>query len=303
MVANQFAFRHSSRNRPLKLSGLTRVVSGLYGHHQTSVVSERVIVSTNLIDGSAAVQKISKQDLAVETLSRLAHLVSVSERGSRLPTERELCEMLGVGRSTLREAIRSLEFIGAIQVRQGSGTFVTEAAESRVEKLIAIGLVVDRSTVADVVEFRRMLEVQAVRLAAERYLPEDREALEEITSRFAASLDRPAEASRHDLEFHVLLAKASHNSVLSQFANGIRPLLEIWITHAVNRPDVTQAVRTEHEEILRAVLDRDPDTAAARMFIHQSNAAGRLYAVLGRDHSTGSYLSALMSDSQGPART
>ena len=235
-------------------------------------------------------------------MSRLAHLVGTSESGSRLPAERELCEMLGVGRSTLREAVRSLAFIGAIHVRQGSGTFVTGAGEGGVEKLIAIGLVLERCTVPDIVEFRRTLEVQAARLAAERHQAPDREALGRAVTGFSASLECPAQAAQHDLEFHVLLAKASHNGVLTHFANGIRPLLEIWITNAVNRSDVTRAVCAEHEEILRAVYDRDPDRAAARMFIHQTNAAERLHAVLGRDHSTGSYLSALMSKPRRQAR-
>lgn len=244
---------------------------------------------------STAIEKIARPDLTLETLSRLAHLVGISEPGSRLPSERELCEMLGVGRSTLREAIQSLAFIGAVQVRQGSGTFVTGEGESGVEKFIAIGLVLERSTVADIVEFRRMLEVQAARLAAERHHAADREALDRAMAGFAASLDCPAQASQHDLEFHVLLANASHNRVIGHFVNGIRPLLEIWITNAVNRREITQAVCAEHQEILRAVYDRDPEQAAARMFIHQSNAAERLYSVLGRDHSAGSYLSALMS--------
>ncbi|MBI1897103.1 MAG: FadR family transcriptional regulator [Acidobacteria bacterium] len=188
-----------------------------------------------------AIQKIARPDLTLETMTRLAQLVAGSEPGAKLPTERELCEMLGVGRSTLREAIGALAFVGAIQVRQGSGTFVNAVGEGGVERLISIALVLERCTVAEVVEVRRMLEVQAARLAAENHAASDRQALEHT--------------------------------------------------------DIIDAILGEHAAILRAVFDRDSERAAAQMFIHQSNAAERLYAVLGKDHSTGSYLSALVARS------
>ncbi|MBI3280882.1 MAG: FadR family transcriptional regulator [Acidobacteria bacterium] len=244
-----------------------------------------------------AIQKIARPDLTLETMTRLAQLVAGSEPGAKLPTERELCEMLGVGRSTLREAIGALAFVGAIQVRQGSGTFVNAVGEGGVERLISIALVLERCTVAEVVEVRRMLEVQAARLAAENHAASDRQALEHIMRQMTAAAGSPHAAARHDLEYHVVLARASHNRVLSHLLYGLRPLLEIWISNAVNRTDIIDAILGEHTAILRAVFDRDSERAAAQMFIHQSNAAERLYAVLGKDHSTGSYLSALVARS------
>lgn len=251
-------------------------------------------MATTVENGSAVLERISRQDLALETTTRLAQLVAASEPGSRLPTERELCAQLGVGRSTLREAMRSLAFIGAIQPRQGSGTYVSTQEDQPVEKLIGLGLMLQRSSVHEVIEVRRILEVEAVRIAAEKHDESDRRQLESVMQTMAQLAAQPAQASRYDVQYHVLLARASHNSVLVHLINGMRRLLEIWITKAVNRQPVVEDIVREHNDVLRAVFAREPNRAAASMFIHLTNAADRLFAVLGKDHSTASYISALL---------
>lgn len=241
------------------------------------------------------IERISKQDLSAEATTRLARLVAAAEPGSRLPTEKELCELLGVGRSTLREAIRSLAFIGAVKSRQGSGTYVSTLEGGAVENLIGLGLMLKRTKVHEVIEVRRMLEVEASRLAAERHDELDRRELEELMRRMEACHDDPAAASRLDLEFHARLAKASHNTVVAHFIRGMRSLLEIWITRAVNREPVVMDVVREHNAVLKAVLQRDGEHAAAAMFLHQTNAADRLFATVGRNQPTADYLPLLLS--------
>ena len=249
-------------------------------------------------NGSGAIERISKQDLHLETTSRLAQLVASSEPGSRLPTERELCLRLGVGRSTLREAIRALSFIGAVRVRQGSGTYVSGVEDSSVDRLIGLGLMVQRSEVQEVIEARQILEVQAVRMAAERHDPSDREELLAIMANMAAAIDNPSDASHYDLQYHVRLARASHNSVMVHFINGMRALLEIWIKRAVNRRPVIEEIVREHNAILDAVFARNADLAAARMTVHLTNAAERLFSVVGKEQPAADFISLLLA----PAR-
>jgi GntR family transcriptional repressor for pyruvate dehydrogenase complex len=244
----------------------------------------------------AAIEPISRQDLMLETISRLAQLVGGAEPGSRLPAERELCEMFGVGRSTLREAVRTLSFIGAVQVRQGSGTFVAESPGAAGEKLLSIGLTLERCSVSEIIEVRRMLEVQAVRLAADRRDETDLRAMQDVMDRMAASTADPGRASTLDLEFHILLSRASHNHVLCHLITGLRPLLELWMDRAVNRREVIEAIVREHMQVLQAVIDRDPGRAEACMYLHLTEAAGRLYAVLGKNHSAGNYLSTVLGN-------
>ena len=250
-------------------------------------------------NGTGAAGKIAKQDLHLETASLLAQMVASSEPGSRLPTERELCAQLGIGRSTLREAMRSLAFIGAIRVRQGSGTYVSNVGDANVERLISLGLMLQHTKVHETIEARQILEVQAVRMAAHNHDASDGEQLASIMRNMADSASNPAEASRYDLQFHVRLARASHNSVLGHFINGMRALFEIWINKAVNRRPVIEDIIDEHNAILDAVLARNAELAAARMTVHLTNAAERLFSVAGRDQSTADFISLLLAPASG----
>lgn len=228
------------------------------------------------------------------TTARLAKFIAGLEPGARLPTEKHLCERLGVGRSTLREAMGSLAFIGAVETRQGSGTYVGGNEDAPVEKLIGLALMLQRSSVQEIVEVRRVLEVEAVRLAAERHDKADQQALSAVMEGMRASVQKPEQAAKFDTQYHILLARASHNSALVHLLAGMRALLEMWIALAVNTPPVVSEIVREHDDILRAVLARDPERATAYMIIHLTNAAERLFAVLGRDHSAANYISLLL---------
>jgi GntR family transcriptional repressor for pyruvate dehydrogenase complex len=252
------------------------------------------VVNSQIEDESQRIEKISKQDLHLETTARLARLISASEPGSRLPTERELCEQLGVGRSTLREAIRSLSFVGAIQARQGSGTYVSRPEDSAAEKLIGLGLTLQRARVWEVIEARTAIEKEAVRIAAQRYTEADRAALLNIMGQLEASRDDLSKSSSYDLQFHLALTRASQNSVLVHLINGMQTLLEIWMKHAINRDVVVEQVVGEHNAVLEAVFARDADRAAAMMDAHLTRAAERLFSALGRDESMEEYLSLLL---------
>ena len=234
--------------------------------------------------------RLYKPDLHLEVTSRLAQLIAASEPGARLPTEQVLCERLGVGRSTVREAIRSLAFIGAVEVRQGSGTYVAQPGSAVLGKLIGLAMMIHRCKVHEVIEARRVLEVGAVRLAALRHDDSDRKELEAVMRRMADAVNDPAEAARHDVEYHIRLAQASHNAVLEHLLNGMRVLLEVWIGRAVNRPDVVASIVGEHNAVLEAIFRRKAEEAARLMDEHLARAAERLFRVIGYDQSTADYV-------------
>lgn len=245
------------------------------------------------------IEKISKLDLRLETTVRLAKFVAACEPGTRLPTERVLCDKLGVGRSTLREALRCLAFMGAIRPRQGSGTYVSTLEDQTVEKMISLGVTLQRATVQEIIEARRVLEIQVVRMAAGRYTDSDRSDLEAIMVAMRGCSSDPEKASRFDLQYHVRLASASHNPVLAHFINGMRALLEIWMNKAVNQKPIVEDIVREHNSVLEAVFERNSDEAAARMNLHLTNAAERLFSVVGKDHYMADYLSLLLASKNG----
>jgi len=241
----------------------------------------------------------TRLNIQFETTSRLAQLVASLEPGARLPTERELSEQLGVGRSTLREAIRSLAFIGAIHSRQGSGNYVSRPDERSTDRLISLGLMLNHVTVAELIEARRCFEIDVVRMAAERHEERDRERLTELIAAMRAAASRPRDLSQYDMEFHVALAEASHNAVMVQMIRMMRALvnilLEIWRDNELDFTHWIGQIIREHEEILEAVLARDPEWAARMMFTHLTNAGARVMSLLGRHGSSTEHIGHLLA--------
>jgi len=251
-----------------------------------------------LSPATSILEPIAKQDLHSETIARLAQLVVSLEPGSRLPTEQELCRQLGIGRSTLREAVRALTFIGAVQPRRGSGTYVSTGEDGAFEKLIGLGFMVQRARVNEVVEMRRVLELESVRLAAVRHTAEERKQLESVMTAMGKAISNPSKAAKYDLEYNVLLGRASHNTVLMHLVSGMRVLLEIWMSRAVNQRATTAQIVKEHNSVLEAVFANKPELAAERMDAHLARAADRLLAVIGQDQLTSDFVSALFNPGQ-----
>lgn len=229
-------------------------------------------------------QKIDSRGIGDEITIQLVQLVTNSEPGTRLPTERELSDMLNVSRSSIREAVRSLAFVGAVRVKQGDGIYVADTNNGDIERLIGLGIMLQRSHVKDIIEARQVLEADVAALAAQRHTEENREALEQVMAKLIHDEDQSEKVAGLDLEFHVALAQATHNSVLMYFVNGMRAVIRSWIESKIsladNRDEVIHEIITEHTSILEAVFNRDEALARQRMHDHMERSAERLNFVL-----------------------
>jgi DNA-binding FadR family transcriptional regulator len=176
--------------------------------------------------------------------------------GERIPTEPELVTALGVGRNTVREAVRALAHAGLLEVRQGDGTFVRATSElsGAVKRLCG-------SELRDVLEVRRTLEVEGARLAATNRTQYE---LDQLT----ALLDARAEARdakqwdrfvQIDAQFHHLVVTSSHNKLLAELHAGLTEAIKA----SIDAIDKTQpeSGRIEHMGLLHAIRDRDPERA------------------------------------------
>jgi GntR family transcriptional regulator, transcriptional repressor for pyruvate dehydrogenase complex len=237
-------------------------------------------------------ERIPRPDLQLETTTRLAKMVAAAEPGSRLPTERELCEQLGVGRSTLREAIRSLTFIGAIKSRQGDGRYVSKPDEQASDRLFGLGLLLQGVNIDDLIEARKSIEVEAARVAARRHTEADRNTLLQIMQAMRHSLSSAdtQKAALYDMEYHAAIARATHNIVLIHLINGMQALLEIWMDKAVTRTRVWEEAVREHDALLEAILARDDDRAATCMREHLTRAAERVFSVVEANEATADHM-------------
>ena len=188
--------------------------------------------------------------------------------GDKLPPERKLSEIFGVGRTHVRDAIRRLEFYGILKTRPQSGTFVAAIGISALEGLIADVLKIDSYSFLSLVETRVLLEVSTVRLACERRTDEDLYLLESALRQYLDKAMNGIKAVDEDFMFHLAIAEASKNKVLKSLLLIIVPdiLSNYSIFKVCDTPD-SKTVE-EHKMILSAIQEADADGAALIMQQH-----------------------------------
>ncbi len=191
--------------------------------------------------------------------------------GDRLPTERELAEQMGVGRTSVREGLRFLEKLGILEIRQGTGTVVRSLSLGTVfEHLVPVQRIIDLPDrdVRDIMHVRRILEAESVQLAA-RYATESQLArLEKLLDGMAASLEKPRDYLEMDLEFHVVVAKASSNPVLAQLINLIRDIYTRYFEIVLRDPEMNKTSLAFHRRLYAALREHDADAARQHMLAH-----------------------------------
>ncbi|MDQ3402341.1 MAG: FadR family transcriptional regulator [Actinomycetota bacterium] len=178
--------------------------------------------------------------------------------GERIPTEPELVSALGVGRNTVREAVRALAHAGLLEVRQGDGTFVRATSEfsGALHRLAGTEL-------RDVLQVRRTLEVEASRLAALHRTDEELQELTTLlTERDRLMADEEYEAGvDKDAQFHMAIVRCSRNTLLAELYQGLTEVVRASVASTVNT-DPGKA-NIDHRGILDAIRDKDPIRAAA----------------------------------------
>lgn len=190
--------------------------------------------------------------LVDQVIEQLRTLVTSGEWpiDSRIPTEPELVEALGVGRNTVREAIRALAHNGIFEVRQGDGTYVRATSEVSATLRRLCG-----SELRDVLQVRRCLEVEGARLAATARTDED---VAELRAHLAhTDITDHAQFAHSDTEFHLAVVRASHNPVLIEIYRG---LLEA-ITASVATTSATPGGIFPHDELVEAIAAGDVERA------------------------------------------
>jgi GntR family transcriptional repressor for pyruvate dehydrogenase complex len=241
------------------------------------------------------VEPIRREPLAAEIARRLVdYLLSGGiEPGGRMPSERQLAEAFGVGRSAVREAIAALTLIGLIEVRHGDGTFLKRPDSTLLPQVVEWGLLLGEQSMADLVEARQKLEVDIAGLAAQRRSDQDLAELERLLSRMEWEAREGAETAAFvdaDVEFHLRLAAAARNSALRDVLSSIQALLRAWIGRVIAEGyrDISYA---EHVPIFEAVRAQDAHAAEHAMEAHMQSAARRLQATLDRSaHDPGAAL-------------
>lgn len=223
-------------------------------------------VSPQLTKGStvALIRRVSTVDQIV-TWMREQILDGTWLIGSRIPTEAEIAATLGVGRNSVREAVRSLAHNGLLESHQGTGTYVR--SDNEIDAVLARRI--ESASFDDTAELRRALEVEASILACSRATSADVEMIESaLEERLARSGDRTLDAYiEADYRFHLGVVNASGNVLLIDLFRCVAPLVRRPIEERVDQPD--EAARDQaHRDVLTAIRTRNVDLALRAAQVH-----------------------------------
>jgi GntR family transcriptional repressor for pyruvate dehydrogenase complex len=191
--------------------------------------------------------------------------------GARLPPERELAQQMGLSRPSLRSGLRTLQAMGIVHARRGAGTFIVEGPPQLGKAPLQFLAALHGFTLDQIYEARRLLEVGAAGLAAERATGEQIAAMaDEITGLFA-SLDEPQAFLRYDLGFHRAVADGSGNPILATIIGTLTEI--IWETGRLNLQGASLRESAEiHRQIYQAIKARSPERARREMTQHLEHA-------------------------------
>ena len=204
---------------------------------------------------------IKRSSLADEVAQRLQEQISLGtyKTGEKLPTEPALMEVFGVGRSTIREAVRILANGGILRVQQGLGTFVEEQmgiAEPLPQRL-------KRAPFEDLDEVRKLLEMKIAQKAALNRNEQDIEQMTLFLNRrrdFSAAGDVKA-CIQADIDFHSAIAQASGNSILTDLYKTVATHLQAQFIERFDNVETFKQTQQLHKNLLNSIVAQDDQKA------------------------------------------
>jgi len=193
------------------------------------------------------------------------------KRNDHLPSERELSETFRVSRTTVREAIRTLESMKFLQSRQGNGTYVVASSEEALIQPLAAALFNEKDDILDIFYIRKIIEPHVAALAAENATPQEIEELERILREQEGCIGRGGNIIETDSAFHNLMVKATKNRVMERLIIALIDLLkQSREKYLMEEENDKRAVRSleDHQRVLAAVKKGDGEAARKSMLQH-----------------------------------
>ncbi len=215
---------------------------------------------------SLHIEQAPRRKLAETVAQQVLEAVRDLPPGTRLPSERELTPQLGVGRSTVREALQGLAMMGVIEIRHGQGVFVADrpAIVGDAERSLPPKEVTD-----ELLEARRIVEVELARLAAERRTENDLAKMQSLLDTHREDLAAGRGPIMQASQFHLLVADAAKNQIL---ADVVRPFFRLMLERGPQLYETTEGYAQweleQHQRICDAIRSGDAETARVRMLEH-----------------------------------
>jgi len=225
----------------------------------------------NPVESDGLPEKIADRILE---LIRAKHLNS----GDKLPSERELATMMGISRPSIRQALRVLDYINVIEVRPGSGAYVSSLTPDELTKPLDFIFELDDSNYFQLFEARRALEVTVSELAAQKISGEALTELESLLAQAEGTLENTAAYLEIDLRIHQIVAEAADNPILHRFMESItglslsnRKRSSAYITQ-----EEQQLEMKDHQALVEALRTHDSQAAGQAMLNHMKHVEAKL---------------------------
>jgi len=231
-----------------------------------------------------SLQPAPRRKLSETVAQQLIEAFADLPPGAKVPSERELTRDLGVGRSTVREALNGLAALGVLEIRHGQGAFITDqgptiARGDESTRPSSLTAALERGVTREFIEARLLVEVTVAGLAAERRTEDD---LRQIEAALKVQQQR-LEAADEDVEavvgvassFNLLIAEAAHNEVLGAMIESFVDLMKERGPRLYALPDFGEWDLKEHRGIYEAVRDQDSKRASDLMREHILQLADR----------------------------
>lgn len=190
--------------------------------------------------------------------------------GDRLPSENDLSKKYGVSRNTLRTVLNKLNVLGFCETRHGGGTFVKAISGDAYLNFFLPALLMDSNDLIEVMEFRRGIECQAVKLAAVRRTEEDIRILSSIIEQCEGNLGDMERFAFYNTNYHNQICKASHNRMFERMMEIVRSIIMTKMQDFLMTQGHDIDSHFYHTVILQCIINQKPDEAALMMDKHLS---------------------------------
>lgn len=190
----------------------------------------------------------------------------------KLISERELADQLKVSRSAVREAFRALEAMGIIDIRHGEGTFVKAVSSETLVEVLVMACMFDKDTTRELMELRKILEVESAGLASLRHTADELDSMEQALCRMKKDIESGDLGEEADWLFHYAIAEATHNSIIIRLMDTIGDTMQRVLKKArqelYQTPGTPNRLYNEHCRIFEALRQGNDKEARRVMFEH-----------------------------------
>ncbi|BAB06886.1 FadR/GntR family transcriptional regulator [Halalkalibacterium halodurans] len=206
----------------------------------------------------------------LEVIKQINQIIRADQlsAGDKLPSERELSDRLHVGRSSVREALRALELLDLIETRRGEGTFIRPANSYPLVSVILSFLLKDQQALKDLGETRRIVEIEALRLACRRITETEIQQLDELILESEIEKHSEDDFRKHDHRFHERIVAACQNRLLYNMWASLVEYHQTAMTYEVVQRRQRKAIVQEHRTIVEALKKKDEQQATLTMALH-----------------------------------